>query len=160
MDDEPEIANAVGRFLALFTSIESHLPAMLATLTGMDRSTSEHLLSVSTDFGRRLAMVDTARLAANLNEGKQAFFDEVLSEIKNLQKRRNLYCHGLYQTTGIPGEIRMSSYRFDFRNTAEEVITIQTLNKDCELAERLNLALWKFYEDTSHERRPLRGKGL
>lgn len=54
----------------------------------------------------------------------------------------------------------MSSYRFDFRNTAEEVITIQTLNKDCELAERLNLALWKFYEDTSHERRPLRGKGL
>lgn len=70
-----------------------------------------------------------------------------------------MYCHGLYQSTSNPGEILLSSYRFDFRKTVEEVITILTLNKDCELAERLNLALWKFYEGTSHKRKPLRGKG-
>lgn len=158
IDDEPEIGHEIARFIALFSAIETHFPAMLSTLTGMDRSMSEHLLSVTTDFGKRLDMVDVAALAADLSADDVAFFDEVLAEMKNLQRRRNLYCHAVMSRTDKPGEISMSSFRFDFRDTREEIITAETVRKDCVLAERLNLALWHVYKGTAHERKPLRGK--
>lgn len=159
MDHEPDIAFQVARFVALFAAVEVNFPALLSSLIGVDRSTCEHLLSVTTDFGKRLDMIDVARLSANLNDDDQAFFDEVSSEVKTLQRRRNIYCHSLYQRTDKAGEVRLMSYRFDFRPTIEEIVTSETIKKDCLLAERLLVALWKRYEGTSYERRPLRGRG-
>ena len=158
MDDEPEIAHQIARFIALFACIEVNFPAILSTLTGVDRSTAEHLLSITTSFSRRMEMINVAHLAAKLPPDAELFFDEVLSEAKSIERRRNIYAHSVYQSTDKKGEIRLLSYRLDFRQTVEEVITAETVKRDCIIAERLTVALWKQYEGTSHERLPLRGK--
>ncbi|WP_431281836.1 hypothetical protein ACQW02_20900 [Humitalea sp. 24SJ18S-53] len=155
----PEVGLQVAIFINHFGAIENSLPSLFSKITGIDGSTSEHLLGVSTSFSQRLGIVETASLAVEMTEGFNAFYDELFSEIKFLEGRRNSYCHSLYTNTGHADQIRMICYKTDGRRaTKEEIITALSVKKDCARAERVSLSLFYLLEGTRILSKPLRRK--
>ena len=159
LEKEPLIAAQIGIFVGQFGGIEISLPPLLSEMTGLPGSACEHMLGIHTSFARRLDTIEVASKAITHGSEREKFYDEVISEIKYLNSRRDRYCHSQYTQTTKTDEIRMLSFRTDTkRKTEEEIITMRSIKADCARAERVNLALASLLTPRKHELLPLRGK--
>ncbi|MAN89810.1 MULTISPECIES: hypothetical protein [unclassified Hyphomonas] len=160
MESETGIAIQLSTFIAQFAAIELSLPFLFSSITKLDDSACRHILGVNTDFSRRLDMLDKAARTIPTDDKECRFFDSLISEVKYLVKRRNIYCHAMFSKTDKEGELSMHLYFHDGnRGHAEEIITEDILRKDCIRAERVNLATHQHLQGLKSELRPLRDIG-
>lgn len=146
---EPLIALKVAHFICMFSAVEISLPSILSEITGMNSTTCEAVIGTHKGLSSRMELIDAALKQTDLSPELNSYFETLLALIKNMISRRNMYCHSLYKTTPIPGQLMMIGYRMDWKTkTKEEILTVEAIEKDLVSIQQLNFSIFCLCKDT------------
>lgn len=156
LENEPEIAVQIALFITGFSALDVTLPSLFSQITGINPAASERILGTAKSVGARISMIDAACRSSDHGAEMNAFYDEVVQELKYIEKRRNLFAHAPMASTKKRGEIRALGFRMDQRTTREELLTESNIRKDCARVERTSYAIWSLLKGQNYELKPLR----
>jgi hypothetical protein len=154
LEGEPDIAIQIALFISGFSALEVTLPELFAEATGLRSEVAQNILANCKQIYVKISMIDSACRSVDRGPALNRLFDEIVAHLKHINKRRNIYAHVPFVSTGKSGELRALVSRRG--SGKDEVITAEIVRDDCVRVEQVSYAIFQFLKGRTTHQQSLR----